>query len=150
MSTLTRKFATIALTGAVAVTAFAPAAQAGQRHRDWQRGHGGYHHVRPYHPPRHYHQPRRVHRRDNNTGAAIALGIGALALGAVIAGSSNNNAPVYAAPPAYRGNGAATYSSIEPWTAAWYDYCSDRYNSFNPSTGTFRGFDGYDHFCVAR
>ncbi|MDZ7875521.1 MAG: BA14K family protein [Rhizobium sp.] len=39
---------------------------------------------------------------------------------------------------------------VEPWTGAWYDYCSQRYRSFNPRTGTFVGYDGRTHFCTAR
>jgi hypothetical protein len=38
---------------------------------------------------------------------------------------------------------------IEPWTGAWYDYCAERYRSFNPRTGTFVGYDGRTHFCTA-
>ena len=34
-----------------------------------------------------------------------------------------------------------------PWSPAWYDYCSDRYRSFNPRTGYFKGYDGEYHFC---
>ncbi len=39
--------------------------------------------------------------------------------------------------------------SFEPWTQSWYDYCSRRYRSFNPNSGTFTGYDGLSHFCVA-
>ena len=39
--------------------------------------------------------------------------------------------------------------SYEPWTRPWYDYCSQRYRSFNPDSGTFVGYDGREHFCVA-
>lgn len=42
---------------------------------------------------------------------------------------------------------AATY---EPWTPEWARWCDNRYRSFNPSTGTFRGYDGLDHFCVVK
>jgi hypothetical protein len=45
--------------------------------------------------------------------------------------------------------GIATYGAIEPWTSAWYEYCSDRYRSFKPRTGTYSGRDGQEHFCVA-
>ncbi len=38
--------------------------------------------------------------------------------------------------------------SLEPWSQGWYDYCGQKYRSFNPQRGTFRGFDGQDHFCV--
>ncbi|WP_141701584.1 BA14K family protein, partial [Methyloceanibacter marginalis] len=33
------------------------------------------------------------------------------------------------------------------WTPDWYTYCYSRYRSFNPNTGTFVGYDGYEHFC---
>lgn len=35
----------------------------------------------------------------------------------------------------------------EPWTAAWYSYCSERYRSFNPRTGTFISYSGEAIFC---
>lgn len=156
MTQIVRKIATLALTGTVALTAFAPAAQADQRHRKWHRGDAyEYKHVRPHYPPRRYKTYRAAPRRkDNDAAAAIALGIGAIALGAIIAGSANSQpAPVYRDTypprPARTPNRVATYSSIEPWSAQWYDYCDQRYRSFNPSTGTYRGFDGLDHFCVA-
>jgi hypothetical protein len=40
-------------------------------------------------------------------------------------------------------------AGFEPWSRSWYNYCSDRYRSFNPNTGTYRGYDGRDHFCTA-
>lgn len=39
--------------------------------------------------------------------------------------------------------------SAEPWTPEWYRYCSSRYRSFDARTGTYRGYDGRSHFCVA-
>lgn len=39
--------------------------------------------------------------------------------------------------------------NVEPWSRDWYRYCANRYRSFNPDTGTFRGNDGRDHFCNA-
>lgn len=41
-------------------------------------------------------------------------------------------------------------ASLEPWTPGWRDWCSNRYRSFNVQTGTFRGYDGLDHFCVPK
>jgi uncharacterized protein YcfJ len=38
---------------------------------------------------------------------------------------------------------------IEPWTDEWFDYCSRKYRSFNPRTGTFTGYDGVKYFCQA-
>ncbi|AYM64165.1 BA14K family protein [Agrobacterium fabrum] len=63
-------------------------------------------------------------------------------------------APVYRAQPVYDNNPGyyqprRTYRTIEPWTNAWYDYCSQRYRSFNSRSGTYVGNDGQRHFCVA-
>ncbi|MFK5977647.1 MAG: BA14K family protein [Rhizobiaceae bacterium] len=41
-------------------------------------------------------------------------------------------------------------ASIEPWSAGWKDYCRTKYRSFNPKSGTFLGYDGDRHFCVAK
>lgn len=41
-------------------------------------------------------------------------------------------------------------ASYEPWTPAWAEWCDNRYRSFNINTGTFRGYDGKDHFCVVK
>ncbi len=38
---------------------------------------------------------------------------------------------------------------LEPWTPQWARYCSYRYRSFDPSSGTFIGNDGREHFCTA-
>ncbi len=58
-----------------------------------------------------------------------------------------NNAPVSS-----RGNpNVITFresASLEPWSPGWREWCSNRYRSFNARTGTYRGFDGLDHFCV--
>ncbi|WP_245943795.1 BA14K family protein [Acuticoccus kandeliae] len=37
---------------------------------------------------------------------------------------------------------AYLYARPEPWTPAWYTYCSERWPSFNPRTGTIRTPDG--------
>ncbi len=39
------------------------------------------------------------------------------------------------------------YNHPRPWTAAWYDYCSARYRSFNPDTGYYRTYSGRYRFC---
>ena len=63
-----------------------------------------------------------------------------------------NNRPVR--PHASRNNPEViTYrdsASLEPWTPGWREWCSNRYRSFNQQTGTFRGYDGFDHFCVPK
>lgn len=51
--------------------------------------------------------------------------------------------------PAYRPRPVQQTYGIEPWTGAWHEYCSSRYRSFNPRTGTYVGYDGLSHFCTA-
>ena len=46
--------------------------------------------------------------------------------------------PVYYAPAAY---------GPPAGTPDWYTYCYSRYRSFNPNTGTFIGYDGYERLC---
>lgn len=110
------------------------------------------------------HRPGKVivKRRDNsgNVAAGVLLGI----VGGVIlneAVRSNNTPPRYSGAPTY-GNAyppaprkaqpdVVQYNgTLEPWTQAWYQYCDNRFRSFNANTGTYRGYDGKDHFCVAR
>ena len=133
------------VTAAVGATMLAaiPSANARDwgRHDDWRRWH---HH--------------------SNGGDAVALGIAGLAAGALIGGALANQPP----PPAYddyrydpdyayrrypvaRPAPVRDYyaGGLQPWTPAWYRYCSDRYQSFNARTGTFTGYDGESHFCVA-
>lgn len=65
--------------------------------------------------------------------------------------------PYPAAPSARRDNGprVVTYDesvgggALEPWSAGWVDYCSDKYRTFDARTGTYKGYDGLKHFCVA-
>ncbi|KAB2685365.1 MULTISPECIES: BA14K family protein [Brucella/Ochrobactrum group] len=116
----------------------------------WDRG--GW--DRPYYRERH---------RDHSD--AVAAGVIGLAAGALLGSALSQPsqptyvqpAPVYAPPPpppAYYPAAPvrqATYyrAGYEPWSRGWYQYCSDRYRSFNPNTGTYRGYDGRDHFCSA-
>jgi len=41
-------------------------------------------------------------------------------------------------------------ASYEPWSQEWARWCDNKYRSFNVRTGTFRGYDGRDHFCVVK
>ena len=34
-----------------------------------------------------------------------------------------------------------------PFTQGWVNYCSSKYRSFDPSVGTYVGYDGYRHYC---
>jgi hypothetical protein len=129
-----------------------PTANAGERWRRYDR---------------HYH--------GHSDGDLAVAGLLGLATGALIAGLASRpayGAPVYRAPVydepiyaeprplPYRGYRTGyvgrqvihvdDYGSLEPWTPQWYAYCSDRYRSFNERTGNFTGYDGRQHFCVAR
>ena len=105
--------------------------------------------------PRH---AKRRHNDDGSTAAAIILGITGAA---IIAGALSNSNPgtvyeTYPAPNAFPpapsgGPKVITYgSTLEPWTRGWYEWCDDHYRSFNPETGTYRGYDDRDHFCVPK
>ena len=77
----------------------------------------------------------RGYQRGYDPGAAVALGIIGLAAGA-IAGAALAPAPYGVAP--------APYGVGDP---NWIAYCSSRYRSFDPISGTYLGFDGYRHYC---
>ncbi|TPF76561.1 BA14K family protein [Brucella gallinifaecis] len=157
------KTAILAVASIAAISAPLAAAQAdswnrgGWERRGWDNGgwnrggwnRGGWN--RPYY---------RHHR--NRGGDALAAGVIGLAAGALIGSALSQQqptyvqpAPVYAPPPppvyypAPPARSAAYRVGYEPWSRGWYQYCSNRYRSFNPSTGTYRGYDGRDHFCSA-
>lgn len=130
----------LVLSVAVAATAVVPLASA--QANEWHRhGHRGF-----------------------NDGDAVALGVLGLATGAIIGGAIASSPgpryyvdpPVgyYAPPPppprvVYRSYEPAYAGGLRPWTGPWYRYCSSRYRSFDPRSGTFVGYDGRAHFCVA-
>lgn len=64
----------------------------------------------------------------NNYNAALAAGVFGLAAGAIIGGAAAN---------AQNNN-----------TSSYIAYCSQRYRSFNPATGTYTGYDGLQHRCI--
>lgn len=70
----------------------------------------------------------RGYRRGFDPGAAAALGIIGLAAGA-IAGAALAPAPYVVGDP------------------NWIAYCSSRYRSFDPASGTYLGFDGNRYYC---
>ena len=85
---------------------------------NWQRGgrHGSY---QRYYRHGRYHN-RNYYHRSNNTG--IAIGIGALAAGAIL---------------------AAPHGS-----SGWSAECARKYGSFDRRSGTYLGYDGRRHRCV--
>jgi len=101
------------------------------------------------------HQPADAggrHHRHHNGGGIAAAAIAGLAVGAIVAGSSANRRyerdyyyappppPRYYAPP-------VAYYAPQPWSPAWYDYCSRKYVSFDPRSGTYQPYYGPRRFC---
>lgn len=127
---VTNVIATLAVASTVFVSAM-PAAEAGSR----------YHH-------------------RSNSGEMVAAGVLGLAAGALIVGAAQSqprvvyrySEPEYRPRPVYERPHRVyyeRYATYEPWTREWYRYCADRYRSFDPSTGTFIGYDGIERFCEA-
>jgi hypothetical protein len=97
-----------------------------------------YRHGRYYgHPAyrgRYYGRPYygRYYRRDR--GSAAAAGIAGLAAGALIGGAIASQ----------QAQAAPTY--VVPNQGA-YEYCSQRFRSYDPASGTYLGYDGLRHPC---
>ena len=80
----------------------------------------------------------------NGWGAGLlGFGIGTI-VGSTLAPREVYVVPDYDYEPAYYG--PAAYGP-PPWTPEWYNYCAQRYRSFNARTGYFRGYDGLPYFC---
>lgn len=85
---------------------------------------------RRYYAPRRYGYYPRYYRRDR--GDALAAGALGLATGAIIGGAlaQSQAAPRYVAP---------NQSAVA--------YCSQRFRSYDPASGTYLGYDGRRHPC---
>lgn len=59
------------------------------------------------------------------------------------------SAPRAYQPRAYQSRVVPVRQALEPWTPAWYDYCGNRYRTFDANSGTYVGYDGGRHFCTA-
>jgi hypothetical protein len=103
---------------AAPVTALAPQATAHVA----QQADGAITQVQYYRGRRYY---RGGYHHHDGAGAAIAAGVGAAVIGGIIASQVARPAP---APDAVQ-------------------YCLSRYRSYRPETGTYTGFDGYQHPC---
>ncbi len=82
---------------------------------------------------------RHHHYWGGNAAAAGAFGFAA---GAIVGGALAQ--PRYYYAPAPR---PVVRAGLRPWSPRWYEYCANRYRSFDPRTGTFVGYDGRRHFC---
>ena len=95
--------------------------------------------------------------RHHGGGDAFAAGVAGFAAGVLLGALSQPRYPryyyydqspaYYAPPPVVYQPAPVYYAAPEPWSPEWYDYCNARYQSFNPRTGYFLGYDGQYHFC---
>ncbi|EFO31075.1 conserved hypothetical protein [Roseibium sp. TrichSKD4] len=152
MGILTKRVLAATLAGALMLPALS-SAQADHR-RGWNNGGVHYH----QHHHRHVHKHRKHRRYNNNVGVAVAAGVIGLAAGAILLGSQNRRE--YIRPPVqhyrppvnhYRPAPAPgpVYHNVrfEPWTPAWYRYCSQKFRSFEPQSGTYMTYRGVRKFC---
>lgn len=72
---------------------------------------------------------------------AVAAGIGFVA-GAIVGTAASHNRVYHTSPTT-----VVVHGGLQPWTPAWYSYCSQRYRSFNPNTGYFLAYSGNYVFC---
>ena len=115
----------------------------------WNHG-GGWYHGGGY---RHDHYRGGWHHHDN--GAAVAAGIGGLALGAIV--GSALASPGYDEPayydrpvPVERVYPVRRAYRVEPRSVYYGNHatvCAEHYKSYDPRTDTFLGYDGYRHRC---
>ncbi|WP_208431740.1 BA14K family protein [Bartonella schoenbuchensis] len=146
-----------------------------QHHTQYHREQRHIHHKNPTRYSYHYEHTTQNHvhqyhvNRPNNTNDALAAGVLGLATGAILGNVLTKPAQpqiIYQAPypqnqviyqeipqpqVVYQVHPPVTYHPAyqQPWTSQWLQYCTKKYRSFNPRTGTFRGYDGLDHFCHA-
>ena len=109
--------------------------------QNWNGPRGGWNGNRHWHGGRGWNHGGGYYYRDNNNwGAAAAAGAIGLATGAIIANSANQQR--------YYDDYGPQYSDRGAYGSDYVSYCSSRYRSFNPRTGTYTGYDGYQHRCV--
>ncbi|MCD2178245.1 BA14K family protein [Rhizobium sp. C1] len=104
---------------------------------------------------------------DRHGDDMLAAGVAGLAAGviagAIVSGSNDGprevqtyeEVPQYRQRPVYYSGGDYGYrpvrqNRIQPWTRDWYQLCEDRYDSFDPQTGTYIDGYGNERFCKIR
>ncbi len=125
-----------AVVGAFTLTLAVPA-EAGRGGKGWSGG-------GPRYVQNNYYGGR-GYNRGYSSGNTVAAGLIGFGVGAIV-GSALTPREVYVAPPPPPPVYRVGYSPT-PWSPDWYSYCYSRYRSFNPNTGTFIGYDGYERFC---
>ncbi len=137
----------VALAGAMMMPAIS-AAQAGPRHNT--RIQNNTYIENNYYHKRQKRKHRNHRKRGINAGEAAAIGIFGLATGLII-GNAVKPQPQYVTPPrpAYGRPPVYPVQAVAPapWSPAWFAYCTSKYRSFNPNTGTYRTYSGQNRFC---
>jgi BA14K-like protein len=93
-------------------------------------------------------------RRGAGTGALIGTGVGAVG-GAAANNANQGNAYWAAYNDCMANQGPAPRQTVydaadeapEPWTDEWYDYCANKYHSFNARTGYYLTSTGQRRLC---
>ena len=91
--------------------------------------------------------------KAGGSGDAVFAGVAGFAVGTLFGNATAQPryyapAPVYVAPPPIVYQPVAVYYyEPEPWTPEWYAYCARKYQTFDPRSGTYLGFDGFRHLC---
>lgn len=80
-------------------------------------------------------------------GHGWGYGIGGNIIGGVIGGVIGGWFSRPAPAPVIVQQAPAPMMELRPWTAPWYDWCRERYRSFNPQTGYYLSYDGEQRFC---
>ncbi|WP_436637335.1 BA14K family protein [Microbaculum sp. FT89] len=84
--------------------------------------------------------------RGAGTGALIGGGTGAVG-GAATHAQRYQNAYDTAYYNCMNQRAAQPAGGMQPWTPAWYQYCSSKYRSFDPNTGYYTTYSGQKRFC---
>ena len=90
-------------------------------------------------------------RKPRPIPGASAIGIG-VAIGGIVglgvgAAIASANQPRYIEPAPRRYVQPQYSYAPQPWTREWYQYCSQRYRSFDPGSGTFQPYNGPRRMC---
>ncbi len=156
----------VALAGAMLLPA-ASAVQAGSKHNTYIEN-NTYVENNYYHK----HNRKKHKKRGIKTGEAVAIGVMGLAAGMILNEAFSQPQYVAPPPPAYRPPAPAyrppapaqpyyppvvthrpapvyqaQIAAPAPWSPAWFAYCTNKYRSFNPNTGTYRTYSGKNRFC---
>lgn len=165
----TNAVVSVALAGAMLLPALSTTAQAGPRGNTYiEQNNNTYIEQNFYNERKRKHRHHKKKKNKINAGEAAAIGVIGLAAGVILGEALSG--PDYIAPaqrpyqpprPAYHPprpasayqppvvayNPPPSYAAPQPWSPAWFAYCTNKYRSFNPNTGTYRTYSGQDRFC---